>query len=130
MGLWRGAEIFLNKKSLGFRPSSHTLCALPRRAKIKIGTRPMSPAFADMISKFYKIILLGYGAALKFFKPAHKRRLTKFRGGRMGTRTPDPLIKSQLLYQLSYAPGSDNVQIIYHFFKIASFYRALPGRGG
>ena len=25
-------------------------------------------------------------------------------GGRMGTRTPDPLIKSQLLYQLSYAP--------------------------
>ena len=27
-------------------------------------------------------------------------------GGRTGTRTLDPLIKSQLLYQLSYAPGS------------------------
>ena len=26
-------------------------------------------------------------------------------GGRAGTRTLDPLIKSQLLYQLSYAPG-------------------------
>ena len=25
-------------------------------------------------------------------------------GGRTGARTPDPLIKSQLLYQLSYAP--------------------------
>ena len=29
-------------------------------------------------------------------------------GGRAGTRTLDPLIKSQLLYQLSYAPGSNN----------------------
>ena len=27
-------------------------------------------------------------------------------GGRTRTRTWDPLIKSQLLYQLSYAPGS------------------------
>src|SRR5262245_45248692 len=27
-------------------------------------------------------------------------------GGRTRTRTLDPLIKSQLLYQLSYAPGS------------------------
>ena len=26
-------------------------------------------------------------------------------GRRTGTRTPDPLIKSQLLYQLSYAPA-------------------------
>jgi hypothetical protein len=26
-------------------------------------------------------------------------------GGRTRTRTLDPLIKSQLLYQLSYAPG-------------------------
>ena len=33
------------------------------------------------------------------------RSLTKFCGGRAGTRTLDPLIKSQLLYQLSYAPG-------------------------
>src|SRR5262249_38479627 len=29
-----------------------------------------------------------------------------FIGGRTRTRTWDPLIKSQLLYQLSYAPGS------------------------
>ena len=36
---------------------------------------------------------------------ALKRSLTKFCGGRAGTRTLDPLIKSQLLYQLSYAPG-------------------------
>ena len=26
-------------------------------------------------------------------------------GGYRGSRTPDPLIKSQLLYQLSYVPG-------------------------
>src|SRR5262249_33534641 len=30
----------------------------------------------------------------------------KTSGGRTRTRTLDPLIKSQLLYQLSYAPGS------------------------
>lgn len=28
-------------------------------------------------------------------------------GGRTRARTWDPLIKSQLLYQLSYAPGTD-----------------------
>ena len=30
-------------------------------------------------------------------------------GGRTRIRTLDPLIKSQLLYQLSYAPGRDAV---------------------
>src|SRR3982750_4460176 len=33
------------------------------------------------------------------------RRHWKACGGRTRTRTLDPLIKSQLLYQLSYAPG-------------------------
>jgi hypothetical protein len=32
----------------------------------------------------------------------------EFSGGRSRTRTYDPLIKSQLLYQLSYAPGPWN----------------------
>ena len=32
-------------------------------------------------------------------------KLSKNNGGRTRTRTLDPLIKSQLLYQLSYAPG-------------------------
>jgi hypothetical protein len=31
-----------------------------------------------------------------------------FNGGRTRARTWDPLIKSQLLYQLSYAPGCEN----------------------
>ncbi len=31
-------------------------------------------------------------------------QLLEIPGGRTGARTPDPLIKSQLLYQLSYAP--------------------------
>ena len=30
--------------------------------------------------------------------------LSYYLGGPVGTRTPDPLIKSQLLYQLSYRP--------------------------
>ena len=34
--------------------------------------------------------------------------LAKTGGGRAGTRTLDPLIKSQLLYQLSYASSDDN----------------------
>jgi hypothetical protein len=33
------------------------------------------------------------------------REVAGFVGGRSRTRTCDPLIKSQLLYQLSYAPG-------------------------
>ena len=36
-------------------------------------------------------------------------------GGRTGTRTLDPLIKSQLLYQLSYASRTLSQRIIYHF---------------
>ena len=47
-------------------------------------------------------------------------------GGRAGTRTLDPLIKSQLLYQLSYASINsflDRTGIIIDFFLInASFY--------
>ena len=35
--------------------------------------------------------------------------LSDWIGGRTRTRTLDPLIKSQLLYQLSYAPGSTAV---------------------
>jgi hypothetical protein len=31
--------------------------------------------------------------------------MKQINGGRTRTRTLDPLIKSQLLYQLSYAPG-------------------------
>ena len=35
----------------------------------------------------------------------HKREIrSEINGGRTRTRTLDPLIKSQLLYQLSYAP--------------------------
>ena len=44
------------------------------------------------------------------------RALTIFGGGRMGTRTPDPLIKSQLLYQLSYAPMGHQTRKLYIFF--------------
>ena len=32
-------------------------------------------------------------------------------GGRTRARTWDPLIKSQLLYQLSYAPGSNRMSV-------------------
>ena len=34
-----------------------------------------------------------------------------FNGGRTRARTWDPLIKSQLLYQLSYAPGRENPKL-------------------
>jgi hypothetical protein len=37
--------------------------------------------------------------------PHTTRKPLKRIGGRTRTRTWDPLIKSQLLYQLSYAPG-------------------------
>ena len=33
------------------------------------------------------------------------KKMNGINGGRTRTRTLDPLIKSQLLYQLSYAPG-------------------------
>ena len=34
-----------------------------------------------------------------------RKKMKWINGGRTRTRTLDPLIKSQLLYQLSYAPG-------------------------
>jgi hypothetical protein len=43
-------------------------------------------------------------------RPSFRETIGKeefFLGGRTRARTWDPLIKSQLLYQLSYAPGSD-----------------------
>ena len=62
--------------------------------------------------------------------------LTKFCGGRTGTRTLDPLIKSQLLYQLSYAPGSiiNTANVILTGVNYSSFFNKckvfvfFPGR--
>ena len=45
----------------------------------------------------------GFLAAACNYKKKSSRRRTFFKGTRAGARTPDPLIKSQLLYQLSYA---------------------------
>ena len=45
----------------------------------------------------------GFLAAAYNYKKKSSRRRTFFNGTRAGARTPDPLIKSQLLYQLSYA---------------------------
>ena len=39
--------------------------------------------------------------------PADTGQALDFIGGRTRTRTLDPLIKSQLLYQLSYAPARE-----------------------
>ena len=46
----------------------------------------------------------------------------------MGTRTPDPLIKSQLLYQLSYAPMGHIFQTtkLYIFFYKMQVFIGLP----
>ena len=38
-------------------------------------------------------------------------------GGRVGIRTPDPLIKSQLLYQLSYASSKMNYTLQAYIFN-------------
>ena len=70
---------------------------------------------------------------LRVLRPAHKKTTAIRRcyfGGRAGTRTLDPLIKSQLLYQLSYASISEffhrTVTIIDFFLSNASFYRNAP----
>ena len=48
----------------------------------------------------------GSGAKAKKFERFFRFPLTHQKhGGRSRTRTYDPLIKSQLLYRLSYAPG-------------------------
>jgi hypothetical protein len=41
---------------------------------------------------------------MKVVAPIFTPKMVDFVGGRTRTRTWDPLIKSQLLYQLSYAP--------------------------
>lgn len=50
--------------------------------------------------------------------------LTIFCGGATGTRTLDPMIKSHLLYQLSYSPrtsfSSSSGQIMTQFYKKSS----------
>ena len=60
----------------------------------------------------------------------NRRKDGLYFGGRAGTRTLDPLIKSQLLYQLSYAPDGSfipNTRELYIFLSylqeiIISFY--------
>ena len=45
----------------------------------------------------------------------------KFSGGRAGTRTLDPLIKSQLLYQLSYASRTINCGNYISFYRFCKY---------
>src|SRR5262249_48741598 len=47
----------------------------------------------------------------------HLSYVFDFVGGRTRTRTLDPLIKSQLLYQLSYAPGEPGLSERRHLAK-------------
>jgi hypothetical protein len=63
----------------------------PGRANVFYGSN------AERVSNVY-IVRTGHSAK----KPETKRA---FIGGRSRIRTYDPLIKSQLLYQLSYAPA-------------------------
>src|SRR6266516_389176 len=51
-------------------------------------------------------------------------------GGRTRTRTLDPLIKSQLLYQLSYAPGPGNPAKIARRRRVAKRCPAVQGTHG
>ena len=52
-----------------------------------------------------RLLLPGcFSGAFQGGQPNIFLQLLEISGGRTGTRTPDPLIKSQLLYQLSYAP--------------------------
>ena len=48
-----------------------------------------------------------------------------FVGRRVGVRTPDPLIKSQLLYQLSYAPISHRLKIRRNINRLIFFCKSF-----
>ena len=50
-------------------------------------------------------------------KSALKKDALYIPGGRTGTRTLDPLIKSQLLYQLSYASRNCQIHAIINYFQ-------------
>ena len=75
-----------------------------------------------------KIVLLGRFSSHALFRVLRLTHTYKkaalsdgFFGRRVEARTPDPLIKSQLLYQLSYAPITKTV-ILDSFFKCKYFY--------
>jgi hypothetical protein len=63
-----------------------------------------------------------------FYRRKGKKRCN-FSGGRTRTRTLDPLIKSQLLYQLSYAPHAPSRagRVLYQSNAVLSSKR--PPRG-
>jgi hypothetical protein len=76
-----------SRQSAGFRPARHASANLPRYTSY-----PTAPHFMAL----NEAQLRGWFAATMQFEII---------GGRTRIRTLDPLIKSQLLYQLSYAPG-------------------------
>ena len=78
---------------------------------------------------FYNAKLTKLDRTLGFEQPRTKKDLIKrsyFYGRRVGVRTPDPLIKSQLLYQLSYAPMNLNkTEYKPHIFYLQVFFYFL-----
>ena len=77
----------------------------------KSGTRSFNPNDCFFVQMTFCLstnaITLAYKAAKLLPRKGNRRRLIRISickyGGRTWARTKDPLIKSQLLYQLSYA---------------------------
>ena len=53
---------------------------------------------------------LNLNAYEKVFEKVENQQTTANAGGSAGSRTPDHLIKSQMLYQLSYRPARGDIQ--------------------
>ena len=109
--------LFSKPKSFLFsKPKSSTsencdgyYCFIGRRVGVDFVAQALI-CFADRHTSVWLSLvvepLLWASNLLTLLLPIKKSPLswTLFIGRRVGVRTPDPLIKSQLLYQLSYAP--------------------------
>jgi hypothetical protein len=50
--------------------------------------------------------------------------LELFGGGAKGTRTPDPLLAKQVLFQLSYSPRLQAIDLLFLFLALSRRYAA------
>ena len=68
---------------------------------------PNNPGVLCKIVQKYDIKRKVFAIGLKRPKTKIPRKSAGFLGGDTGTRTLDPMIKSHLLYQLSYVPKTE-----------------------
>jgi hypothetical protein len=124
---WLAGAEGSNLRMAESKSSAYTRCAcLQSRPRASVQHRERADDSPSLAAVTRVVLRCGPGPKVPQREPTRRCILScclkGLNGGRTRARTWDPMIKSHLLYQLSYAPGTGRESL----HKRASFSKAIP----